>query len=117
MSQTYRIVRGSRQYRLNNDRITLRSLKSASMAITIENPAVQAMAEELARLTGCSPSEAVETAIVAALKRAQSSENSMESLSLRQRLNNIALRCAALPNVDKDKLCEAPNDDDSGLPC
>ncbi|MDB9312980.1 type II toxin-antitoxin system VapB family antitoxin [Spirulina sp. CS-785/01] len=70
------------------------------MSMNIKDPKVHAMAKELAKLTGRSMTEAVKLAVEQALTEAKAQQKQAQSPPLGQRLNAIALRCAALPNLD-----------------
>lgn len=73
------------------------------------------MAQELAQLTGQNLTNAVKMAVEQALVQVKSS-NLPRSRPLGQRLNEIALRCASLPDDDLRSPDEILGYDESGLP-
>ena len=85
------------------------------MAFTIKDPETHALAHELAQITGESINQAVRTAICEQLRRVRTCQDTEQS-GLAHDLDAIALRCAALPDLDS----RAPDDiigyDDRGLP-
>jgi antitoxin VapB len=86
------------------------------MGMNIKNPEVHAMAQELAKLTGRSLTDAVKIAVEQALIQVKLSHELSKSRSLGHRLNEIALRCATLPDCDHRSMDEILGYDDSGLP-
>lgn len=83
------------------------------MPLRIDNPEIEALIRELAKSTGKTVDESVAAAIKekhARLAKANSGRNVVEEL------NQIALRCAALPDVDTRSLEQILGYDESGLP-
>ena len=66
--------------------------------MNIKNAEVHAMAQELAQLTGQNLTNAVKMAVEQTLARVKANRDLPRSRPLRQRLNEIALRCASLPD-------------------
>ena len=83
------------------------------MALNIRNPEAEALAAELARLTGETKTEAVTKAVrdrLARVKRAR------RHRSLADELDTIARQCAALPVLDPRAPDEIIGYDEHGLP-
>ena len=74
------------------------------------------MARELAALTGQSLTEAVKMALQQALVGIKSTQATPKPRPLSDRLNEIALRCAALPDDDDREADEILGYDENGLP-
>lgn len=85
------------------------------MGMNIKDPDVHAMTKELAKLTGLSLTDAVRMAVERALVEARSQDR-LKSRSLGQRLTEISLRCAALPDRDRRSIEEILAYDEFGLP-
>ncbi|WP_404790572.1 type II toxin-antitoxin system VapB family antitoxin [Altericista sp. CCNU0014] len=86
------------------------------MGINIKNAQVHAMAQELAQLTGQNLTNAVKMAVEQALAQVKSSRDLPRFSPLGQRLNEIVLRCASLPDDDRRSPDEILGYDESGLP-
>jgi antitoxin VapB len=86
------------------------------MSINIKDPQVHAMAKELAQLTGCTMTEAVKQAVRQALQEAKAQQEQPKSPPLKQRLNEIALRCANLPDSDPRSVDDILGYNEWGLP-
>lgn len=101
-----------------NQRVELRfeSTKVSLMGMNIKSPEVHAMAQELASLTGRSLTDAVKMAVEQALVQVKSRATLTQPRPLGQRLNEIALRCAALPDDDHRSVDEILGYDEFGLP-
>lgn len=83
------------------------------MALNIRNPLAEELAEELAKLTGESKTEAVTRALRDRLARVRR-ERSGKSLA--DELDDIARHCAALPVLDSRSPEEILGYDHDGLP-
>ncbi len=83
------------------------------MALNIRNPQVDALASELARLTGETKTEAVTKAVKDRLERVK---RDRQRRSLADELNAIGQQCAALPILDPRAPDELLSYDDHGLP-
>jgi antitoxin VapB len=86
------------------------------MGMNIKNAEVHAMAQELAQLTGQNLTNAVKMAVEQTLAQVKASRELPRSRPLGQRLNEIALRCASLPDDDRRSPDEIVGYDASGLP-
>jgi antitoxin VapB len=86
------------------------------MGMNIKNAEVHAIAQELAQLTKQTLTNAVKIAVEQASAQVKSSRNLPRSRPLGQRLNEIALRCAGLPDDDRRSPDEILGYDESGLP-
>jgi antitoxin VapB len=84
------------------------------MALNIRNPQAEALAAEVARLTGESKTEAVTVALRERLARLQ--QRRAVTRSLADDLNEIALHCARLPVQDERPADEILGYDERGLP-
>ncbi|WP_017302412.1 type II toxin-antitoxin system VapB family antitoxin [Nodosilinea nodulosa] len=82
----------------------------------ITDPQARSMAKELAELTGQSLSDAVKMALQQALTKIKASKTPSQPRPLADRLNEIALRCAALPDYDNRSTDEILGYDEHGLP-
>ncbi|MCC5887489.1 MAG: type II toxin-antitoxin system VapB family antitoxin [Gammaproteobacteria bacterium] len=83
------------------------------MALNIRNPETEALAAELARLTGETKTQAVTLALrdrLARLRRERSGRR------LADELDAIALHCAGLPTLDIRSADDILGYDDQGLP-
>lgn len=85
------------------------------MGMNIKDGEAHRLARELARLTGVSLTDAVKTALSHELRRAQA-KSATRTRPLEDRLNEIALRCAALPDLDDRTADEIIGYDEHGLP-
>ncbi|HXV63404.1 MAG TPA: type II toxin-antitoxin system VapB family antitoxin [Vicinamibacteria bacterium] len=83
------------------------------MAINIRNPETERLAEELAKLTGESKTEAVTIALRDRLTRLR---RGRAQRRLADELDAIALHCASLPVVDSRSAEEILGYDELGLP-
>ena len=83
------------------------------MALNIRNERTEALASELAALTGETKTEAITQAIAARL--ASLKKQQQRSHLLADELDEIALHCASLPVLD-DRNAEAMLYDENGLP-
>jgi antitoxin VapB len=86
------------------------------MGMNIKNAEVRAMAQELAQLTGQNLTKAVKMAVEQTLAQVKANRNLPRTRLLGQRLNEIALRCASLPDDDRRSPDEILGYDASGLP-
>lgn len=85
------------------------------MSVNIKNPQVHAMARELADLRGGSMTEAIK-ALENALTEAKCQNQRSNGNQREQRLTEIALRCANLPDQDCRSGDEILGYDELGLP-
>lgn len=85
------------------------------MSMNIKDQEAHDIARELANLTGQSLTEAVKTALQHELKRAKIARI-RKTRPLAERLDEIALRCAALPDIDTRTPEEIIGYDEHGLP-
>jgi antitoxin VapB len=83
------------------------------MALNIRSPETEALATELARLTGETKTEAVTKAVRDRLERVKRSRHGR---SLADELDAIGQRCATLPVLDARPADEIVGYDDHGLP-
>jgi antitoxin VapB len=83
------------------------------MALSLEDAETDRLAREVARLTGESLTEAVRTALAERLERERRKRDRGKSLA--ERLNEIALHCAALPDYDTRTPDEIVGYDDKGM--
>ncbi len=83
------------------------------MALNIRNPEVERLAEELARRTGETKTEAVTKALRERLMRVLRERT---KCSLADELEEIAEHCARLPVLDARPADEILGYDESGLP-
>ncbi|MBW4462996.1 MAG: type II toxin-antitoxin system VapB family antitoxin [Nodosilinea sp. WJT8-NPBG4] len=86
------------------------------MGMNIQDPQAHRMAQELAELTGQSLTDAVKMALQQALAKFKASKTAPQPRPLVDRLNEIALRCAALPDYDNRSADEILGYDEHGLP-
>lgn len=84
------------------------------MALSIQNPEAEQLAQELAEKTGESIAEAVVNSLRERLQRQRSKTGS--SLRLRDEIRSIGARCAALPVLDPRSPDEILGYDADGLP-
>jgi len=84
--------------------------------MNIQDPQADRMAQELAELTGQSLSDAIKMALQQALTQLKTQQGSAQLSPLVERLNEIALRCAALPDYDPRDPDEILGYDEYGLP-
>jgi antitoxin VapB len=107
---------------LENGRIKDNFYQGIFMGMNIKNDEVHAMAQELAQLTGQNLTNAVKMAVEQTLAQVKASRGLPRSRPLGQRLNEIALRCASLPDDDSSapRVRRSPDEilgyDASGLP-
>jgi antitoxin VapB len=85
------------------------------MSMNIKDQETHDMARELAKLTGQSLNEAVKIALQNELKRAKVTQVKKVRPSA-ERLDEIALRCAALPDLDTRTPEEIIGYNEHGLP-
>jgi antitoxin VapB len=83
------------------------------MALNIKDPQTDALARELAQTTGETITEAVTVAVRERLERLQAGRRPRR---LADELDEIALRCAALPVLDERSEDEILGYDLNGLP-
>jgi antitoxin VapB len=83
------------------------------MALSIKNSAAENLARQLAEQTGETITEAIRTALEERLRRVSGRRRATR---LADQLNEIALRCAALPVIDKRSEDEILGFDRRGLP-
>ena len=83
------------------------------MALSIKDPEADRLAREVARLTGETLTEAVTESLRERLERVR---HRRAGPSLAAELDEIALRCAALPMRDARTAEEIIGYDESGLP-
>jgi antitoxin VapB len=83
------------------------------MALSLKDAETDRLAREVARLTGESLTEAVRKALAERLERERRKRG--RSKSLAERLDEIALRCAALPDYDTRTPDEIIGYDDKGM--
>ncbi len=83
------------------------------MALNIRNPEADRLAEELARATGETKTDAVIRAMQDRLERIRRERGGTR---LADELDEIALACAALPVLDPRSAEEILGYDDNGLP-
>lgn len=83
------------------------------MAINIRNPETERLAEELAKLTGETKTQAVTVALRDRLERVRRSRSRRR---LADELDRIALHCASLPILDSRTPEQILGYDDLGLP-
>jgi antitoxin VapB len=86
------------------------------MGMNIKDPEVHAMVRELAQLTGRSLTDAVRMAVKQALMQAKAEQEIAKPRPLGQRLTEIALRCADLPDRDRRSIDAILGYDEFGLP-
>jgi antitoxin VapB len=84
--------------------------------MNIKDSQAHSMARELAELTGQSLTDAVKMALQQALVQIKAGRTSPQPRPLADRLNEIALRCAALPDYDQRSPEEILGYDAHGLP-
>lgn len=83
------------------------------MALNIRSPETEALAAELARLTGETKTEAVTKAVRDRLERVK---RARRHRSLADEIETIARRCATLPVLDSRSADEILGYDEAGLP-
>jgi len=86
------------------------------MGINIKDPQAHNMAKELAALTGQSLTDAVKMALQQALANFKGTQAAAKPRPSPERLNEIALRCAALPDCDSRTAEDILDYDEHGLP-
>ena len=82
------------------------------MALSLKDAETDRLAREVAKLTGESLTEAVRKALAERLERERRKRGSK---SLVERLNEIALQCASLPDYDTRSPDEIIGYDDKGM--
>lgn len=82
------------------------------MALNIRNSETEDLANELARLTGETKTEAVKKALAARLQKLKQQQDTQ---NLTEELNEVAEHCAKLPILDK-RSAEEILYDENGLP-
>jgi len=85
------------------------------MALNIKDPAIHALARELAQTTGESLTQAVRLALQERLRRVRAQQVT-PLRSLVEILDDIAVRCAALPDLDTRSPDDILGYDAQGLP-
>jgi len=83
------------------------------MALSLKDAETDRLAREVAKLTGESLTEAVRTALAERLERERRKRGRAKSLA--ERLDAIALHCAALPDHDTRTPEEIVGYDDHGM--
>ena len=83
------------------------------MALSLKDAETDRLAREVAKLTGESLTEAVRKALAERLERERRRRGRDKGLV--ERLNEIALRCAALPDYDTRSADEIIGYDDKGM--
>jgi antitoxin VapB len=83
------------------------------MALSLKDAETDRLAREVAKLTGESLTEAVRAALAERLERERRKRGSK---SLVERLNEIALHCASLPDYDTRTPDEIIGYDEYGVP-
>ncbi len=83
------------------------------MALSLKDAETDRLAREVAKLTGESLTEAVRKALAERLERERRKRGRGKSLV--ERLNEIALHCAALPDYDTRRPDEIVGYDDKGM--
>jgi len=83
------------------------------LALNIRNPETEKLAEEVARLTGETKTEAVRRALKDRLARLRRDSTGR---ALADELDRIALRCASLPVLDRRPADEILGYDEDGVP-
>jgi len=84
------------------------------MALSLKDAETDRLAREVAKLTGESLTEAVRTALAERLERERRRRGGARSLA--ERLDEIALHCASLPNYDTRTPEEIVGYDEYGVP-
>lgn len=84
------------------------------MALSLKDPETDRLAREVARLTGESLTEAVRTALAERLER-ERLRRARPKKRIAERLNEIALHCAALPDFDTRSPDEIIGYDENGM--
>lgn len=83
------------------------------MALTLDDPESDRLAQELARLTGDNPTDVVRKALAQQLERERLRRGRPRSLA--EELNAIALHCASLPDYDTRSPDEIIGYDENGM--
>jgi antitoxin VapB len=83
------------------------------MALSLKDAETDRLAREVAKLTGESLTEAVRKALAERLERERRKYGRDKGLA--ERLNEIALRCASLPDYDTRNPDEIIGYDDKGM--
>ena len=83
------------------------------MALSLKDAETDRLAREVAKLTGESLTEAVRTALAERLERERRRRGGARSLA--ERLDEIALHCASLPDYDTRTPEEIVGYDDKGM--
>lgn len=88
--------------------------KLFAMALSLKDPETDRLAREVARLTGESLTEAVRQSLVERLERERLRRGKPRK-GIADRLNEIALHCAALPDFDTRSADEIIGYDENGM--
>jgi antitoxin VapB len=83
------------------------------MTLSLKDAETDRLAREVAKLTGESLTEAVRKALAERLERERCKRGQAKSLA--ERLDEIALRCASLPDYDARSPDEIIGYDDKGM--
>ena len=103
------------------------------MTLIIEDPEIDRLADEVARVTGETPTEILRNALVERLERERHEERPRQGIAeklnalarecaalpdqgLAERLDEIALHCASLPDYDTRSADEIIGYDEYGVP-
>jgi antitoxin VapB len=84
------------------------------MALSFKDPETDRLAREVSRLTGETLTEAVRTALAERLDR-ERLRHGRPNKDIAERLNEIALHCAALPDLDTRPADEIIGYDENGM--
>jgi antitoxin VapB len=82
------------------------------MALSIKSPDAERLARQVAELTGEGITEAIMNALTERLQRLEQ----QKTRPISEQLDEIARRCAALPDVDRRTADEIIGYDEHGLP-
>jgi antitoxin VapB len=85
-----------------------------SMALSLKDPETDRLAREVSELTGESLTQAVRTALAERLVR-EKRRRGRSDKTLAEELDEIALRCAALPDFDTRSADEIFGYDENGM--
>jgi antitoxin VapB len=85
-----------------------------SMALSLKDPETDRLAREVSELTGESLTQAVRTALAERLVR-EKRRRGRSDKTLAEELDEIALRCAALPDFDTRSADEIIGYDENGM--
>jgi antitoxin VapB len=84
------------------------------MALSLKDPETDRLAREVSKLTGESLTQAVRTALAERLAR-ERLRRGRSGKTLAEELDEIALRCAALPDLDTRTADEIIGYDENGM--